>query len=149
MHITGESLMNDGSSYVFFSIASSLWYEQLNLPQNLEITTVSGYIVYFFRMSLGGTTMGAVFGFALLVLLWELDRRLERQYDILQVVLGLTAAYLCFYVCDALLDMSGIMAVVACGLVVNRFGKGMINDEELMHSYLSLVGIIILTYFLD
>jgi hypothetical protein len=47
------------------------------------------------------------------------------------------------------LDMSGIMAVVACGLVVNRFGKGMINDEELMHSYLSLVGIIILTYFLD
>lgn len=149
MHITGESLMNDGSSYVFFTIASSIWYEHLNLPRpdDLEInTTLAGYIVYFFRMSLGGTTVGAVFGFALLVLLWELDRRLERQYDILQVVLGLTAAYLCFYVCDAIWEMSGIMAVVACGLVVNRFGKGMINDEELMHSYLSLVSIIILTF---
>lgn len=141
--------MNDGSSYVFFTIASSIWYEHLNLPRpdDLEInTTLAGYIVYFFRMSLGGTTVGAVFGFALLVLLWELDRRLERQYDILQVVLGLTAAYLCFYVCDAIWEMSGIMAVVACGLVVNRFGKGMINDEELMHSYLSLVSIIILTF---
>ena len=142
--------MNDGSSYVFFTIASSIWYEHLNLPRpdDLEInTTLAGYIVYFFRMSLGGTTVGAVFGFALLVLLWELDRRLERQYDILQVVLGLTAAYLCFYVCDAtILHMSGIMAVVACGLVVNRFGKGMINDEELMHSYLSLVSMIILTF---
>ena len=141
--------MNDGSSYVFFTIASSIWYEHLNLPRpdDLEInTTLAGYIVYFFRMSLGGTTVGAVFGFALLVLLRELDRRLERQYDILQVVLGLTAAYLCFYVCDAIWEMSGIMAVVACGLVVNRFGKGMINDEELMHSYLSLVSIIILTF---
>ena len=141
--------MNDGSSYVFFTIASSIWYKHLRLPRpdDLEInTTLAGYIVYFFRMSLGGTTVGAVFGFALLVLLWELDRRLERQYDILQVVLGLTAAYLCFYVCDAIWEMSGIMAVVACGLVVNRFGKGMINDEELMHSYLSLVSIIILTF---
>ena len=148
MHITGESLMNDGSSYVFFTIASSLWYEHLKLPRpdDLDITTLAGYIGYFFRMSLGGTAIGVVFGFALLVLLRELDRRLERQYDILQVVLGLTAAYLCFYVCDAIWEMSGIMAVVACGLVVNRFGKGMINDEELMHSYLSLVGIIILTF---
>ena len=140
--------MNDGSSYVFFKIASSLWYERLKLPRpdGLNITTLAGYIGYFFRMSLGGTTIGVVFGFALLVLLRELDRRLERQYDILQVVLGLTAAYLCFYVCDAIWEMSGIMAVVACGLVVNRFGKGMINDEELMHSYLSLVSIIILTF---
>jgi len=140
MHIAGESLMNDGSSYVFFMIASSLWYKQLGLTPTsmLEYDDVAGYIGYFFQMSLGGIGMGLVFGFALLVVLRSFDRRLERQYDILQVVLGLTTAYLCFYVCDQMLDVSGIMAVVTCGLVINRFGKGMINDEELMHSYLSL-----------
>lgn len=140
MHIAGESLMNDGSSYVFFTIASSLWYKQLGLAHTLEYD-VAGYIGYFFQMSLGGIGMGLVFGFALLVVLRGFDRRLERQYDILQVVLGLTTAYLCFYVCDQMLDVSGIMAVVTCGLVINRFGKGMINDEELMHSYLSLVNV--------
>ena len=142
MHIAGESLMNDGSSYVFFTIASSLWYKQLGLTHihTLEYD-VAGYIGYFFQMSLGGIGMGLVFGFALLVVLRGFDRRLERQYDILQVVLGLTTAYLCFYVCDQMLEVSGIMAVVTCGLVINRFGKGMINDEELMHSYLSLVNV--------
>ena len=143
MHIAGESLMNDGSSYVFFTIASSLWYKQLGLTPTsmLEYDDVAGYIGYFFQMSLGGIGMGLVFGFALLVVLRSFDRRLERQYDILQVVLGLTTAYLCFYVCDQMLEVSGIMAVVTCGLVINRFGKGMINDEELMHSYLSLVNV--------
>ena len=142
MHIAGESLMNDGSSYVFFTIASSLWYKQLGLTLTSTLEyDVAGYIGYFFQMSLGGIGMGLVFGFALLVVLRSFDRRLERQYDILQVVLGLTTAYLCFYVCDQMLDVSGIMAVVTCGLVINRFGKGMINDEELMHSYLSLVNV--------
>ena len=142
MHISGESLMNDGSSFVFFIIAANIWYKTIGLEPENDITGVADSIIFFFRMSLGGIAVGALLGIALLGFLHELDRRLERKFDIVQVVIGLTTAYLCFYVCDQILEMSGIMAVVACGTVVNRFGKGMVNDEHLMHSYLSLVRII-------
>jgi hypothetical protein len=40
-----------------------------------------------------------------------------------------------------MLTMSGVVATVALGVVVNRFGRGMINDEGLMSSYLALVRI--------
>ena len=142
MHISGESLMNDGSSYVFFRIASQLWYLAVGLPVQIDITTWEKGIRYFFRMSFGGTLMGTLFGFGLLGILWELDRKMEKDFDIIQVVLGLSAAYLCYFVCDQVIQMSGVIATVACGIVVNRFGRGLIHDKELMSSYLALVGLV-------
>lgn len=138
MHISGESLMNDGSSYVFFQIAVQLWYAYIGLPVQHEIGTWGAGLVYFFRMSLGGTVVGTIFGFGLLGVLWELDRRMEREFDIIQVVFGLTTAYLCYFVCDQIITMSGVMSTVACGLVVNRFGRGLIHDKDMMSSYLAL-----------
>ena len=142
MHISGESLMNDGSSYVFFQIAAQIWYGMVGLPVQHDLATWSKGIAYFFRMSLGGSLIGSLFGFGLLGVLWELDRRMERDFDIIQVVFGLTTAYLCYFVCDQILTMSGVMATVMVGIVVNRFGKGLIHDKELMSSYLALVGIV-------
>jgi NhaP-type Na+/H+ or K+/H+ antiporter len=140
MHISGESLLNDGSSFVFFTIFSQLFYIQLDIadPDSPESISVVDGLLIFVRMSVGGTCVGAGFGGALLLILWELDRRLEREFDILQVVMGLTTAYLCYFVCDQLLGMSGVVAVVTCGVLVNYLGRGMINDEKLMESYLVL-----------
>jgi len=138
MHFAGESIFNDGSSYVFFTIASNLWFKGIGIDQEVDISGWGKGLLFFFQMSVGGVVVGALFGVALIFLLHELDRKMERQFDILQVVLSLTTAYLCFFFCDQNLDVSGIMAVATCGLVVNRFGKGMVNDEELMHSYMVL-----------
>ncbi|KAG7343805.1 cyclic nucleotide-binding protein [Nitzschia inconspicua] len=140
IHISGESLLNDGSSFVFFTIFSQLFYINMGIPDedsSDDISVWDGFLV-FVRMSMGGTCVGAGFGAALLLIIWELDRRLEREFDILQVVFGLTAAYLCYFICDQLLGMSGVVAVVTCGVIVNYFGRGMINDEKLMESYLVL-----------
>lgn len=140
MHISGESLLNDGSSFVFFTIFSQLYYEYLNiLPVGTEAMTVSSGFVLFIRMSLGGTLIGCLFGLGLLTVLRQLDRRMEREFDVLQVVSGLATAYLCFYVCDQILTMSGVVACVTLGVVVNAFGKSMINDERLMGNYLTVV----------
>jgi len=145
MHISGESLMNDGSSYVFFQIASQLWYDSVGLQVQNDIGTWGKSITYFFRMSFGGTLVGALFGFGLLGVLWELDRRMERDFDIIQVVFGLATAYLCYFVCDQIIGMSGVIATVACGIVVNRFGRGLIHDKELMSSYLALADFLLNT----
>jgi NhaP-type Na+/H+ or K+/H+ antiporter len=140
IHISGESLLNDGSAFVFFAIFSQLFYlhEEIAATDSPDTITVGDGVLMFVRMSIGGTCVGAAFAAALLLILWELDRRLEREFDILQVIAGLTTAYLCYFVCDQLLGMSGVVAVVVCGVIVNYYGRGMINDEELMESYLIL-----------
>ncbi|KAL3916191.1 MAG: hypothetical protein SGILL_005292 [Bacillariaceae sp.] len=140
MHISGESLLNDGSSFVFFTIFSQLFYIALGVgdEDTPESVSVGEGFALFFRMSLGGTVVGAVFGAGLVFILWELDRRLEREFDILQVAAGLTVAYLCYFVCDQILIMSGVVAVVTLGVIVNYFARGLINDESLMESYLML-----------
>jgi len=79
------------------------------------------------------------FAAVLIGVLYELDRRLDREYDVLQVVAAVSVAYLAYYVADAVLEMSGIIATVTVGITSAAFGKGLINDEELMDSYLKLV----------
>ena len=137
MHITGESLLNDGSSVVFFTIAMSVWFDSINLrsgnEQEEHITdNYMNMFIFFIRMSMGGMIVGGLFGAALNFLLGELDTRMEKKHDILQPVCALSVAYICYWFCDEKLSMSGIIAIVTCGLVVNRFGKGLINDAELM-----------------
>jgi hypothetical protein len=140
LHISGESLLNDGSAIVFFTLFSRMYYGEMGiLAEGIDDITVANGFSLFFRMSLGGTAMGLVFGFGLLGILWQLDRKLEREFDVLQVVSGLATAYLCFWVCDQILTMSGIAACVTLGIVVNCYGRGMINDAKLMGNYLSLV----------
>ena len=115
--------MNDGSSYVLFQIASQMWYQEVGLPLSFDFGTWQASLAYFVRMSLGGTLVGMAFGFGLLGILGELGRKLEKDFDVIQVVFGLATAYLCYFVCDQIITMSGIIATLACGIVVNRFWK--------------------------
>lgn len=90
-------------------------------------------------MSLGGVAIGLAFAMALVTVLYFLDLRLERDYDVLQAVAVLSIAYISYYVADTVLEMSGIVACVTCGIVSAAWGRGLINDTEMMDTYLSLM----------
>jgi hypothetical protein len=90
-------------------------------------------------MSLGGTAVGMAFAAGLLIVLYELDRRLEPEYNVLQVVAALTIAYLSYYVSEQICNMSGVIACVVCGITARALGRGLITDNQLMDSYLSLM----------
>ena len=137
MHIQGESLLNDGSAFVFFTLFSQMFYYELGIPGVEQISVGDGFVL-FFQMSLGGIAVGIAFGIGLLGLIYELDRRLEKEFDILQVVAGISAAYLAYWVCDQILTMSGVVACVSLGIVVNGFGRSMINDEKSFGQFLAL-----------
>ena len=142
MHITGESLLNDGSSVVLFTIAMSVWFEYIDLAgvkDEESINSVAEGLIFFLREALGGCVVGTVIGFALDFVLGLLDTNMEKNFDILQPVTAIMVSYGCYYVCDEMVNVSGMIGVVACGLFVNRYGKGLINDEELMNDYLVLV----------
>ena len=135
MHISGESLLNDGAAVVFYHIFSSRFYYEMGIPGiGEEIGWAEGFLL-FFRLSLGGMCIGIAFGVGTVIVLYNLNRRLSGEDSVVQVVLTITAAYLTFFVSEILAGCSGIIAVMFCGLVVKAIGETMINDTELMHHF--------------
>lgn len=135
IHISGESLLNDGSAVVFFHIFSSRFFYELGVEGFGEhIGWVRGFVM-FFRLSLGGACIGTIFGIGLVTLLFNLNRRLSQEENVIQVTATITVAYLAFFVSEIILHCSGIIAVVVCGITAKAFGETLLNDLQLTHSF--------------
>lgn len=135
IHVSGESLLNDGSAVVFFNIFSArFWYEIGVEDVGENIGWGQGFLM-FFRLSLGGMCIGIAFGLGLLIILYKLDRRLSGEDSVVQVVATITTAYLVFFTAEILAKCSGIIAVVFCGVVVKAFGEHLYNDPHLSHHF--------------
>eukprot|EP00804_Cyclotella_cryptica_P028004 CCRYP_003873-RA/>CCRYP_003873-RA protein AED:0.08 eAED:0.08 QI:1873/1/0.87/1/0.85/0.75/8/36/800 len=134
VHIAGESLMNDGSSVVFFRIFSSRFFYELGFHGFEQIGWFRG-LALFFRLSLGGACIGLLFGIGLVTILFNLNRRLSKDENVLQVTATIMTAYLSFFVSEIMADCSGIIAVVFCGLTTKAFGISFINDSHLTEDF--------------
>lgn len=138
MHISGEALMNDGSAVVFFTVFSALFLYELDIGLGKDASVGEAFVT-FFRMSLGGAAVGIGFAFALVVVLHKLNRRYDGEETVLQVVIIITAAYLSFYTSEIVCKMSGVLAVVFCGVFTNAFGASLISDWKVLTSFLSIL----------
>ena len=133
MHISGESLLNDGSVVVLFNVFSRLYYHEQGFPPSSgekDYTYLEGF-EYFFRLVLGGTAIGIAFGLLTVLMLYLLNRRLSERENLVQVVLLISAAYLGYFVADVLAGCSGIMCTITAGVVVKVLGEPFINDRDL------------------
>jgi NhaP-type Na+/H+ or K+/H+ antiporter len=137
MHISGESLLNDGSAIVFYVIFKTLFLYELGIGG--EKIGVGQGVLQFIEMSLGAAAVGIAFGLALSICLYFLNRRFSVEESIVQVTATICIAYLCFYVAEALLHMSGVLAVVCCGVVTKAFASTLIIDQEMMAKFWGLV----------
>jgi NhaP-type Na+/H+ or K+/H+ antiporter len=138
-HISGESLLNDGSAVVFFTVFSGLFLYELDIGLGEESTVLEGFQI-FVRMAVGGVSVGMAFALALVGILYKLDRRLDREETVLQVAATVTTAYLSFYTAQVTCEMSGVIAVVTCGILTKAFGGGFIEDHShVMESFWSLL----------
>mmetsp|Transcript_12076 Transcript_12076/g.34529 ORF Transcript_12076/g.34529 Transcript_12076/m.34529 type:complete len:815 (+) Transcript_12076:107-2551(+) len=139
LHLNGESLLNDASAVVLYTIFSLQFLSELDID---GLGTTIGWpegIEIFFRMSLGGVAVGILFAIGLILMMYELDRRLDQENNVVQVALAVTVAYLAYYTAEMQFSMSGIVACVTCGILSSAYGKGLINDQSMMDSYLSLL----------
>ncbi|KAL7554240.1 hypothetical protein ACHAWF_017833 [Thalassiosira exigua] len=139
VHISGESLLNDGSAVVFFFVFGGLFLEELGIHELGGESTVGQAFLIFFRMSLGGLAIGLAFAVALVFVLFHLDRRMEKEEVVLQVAATVTVAYLSFYTSEVVCKCSGVIACVACGIATRAFGSGMIADWQVMDGFWSLL----------
>ena len=137
-HIAGESLLNDGSAIVFYVIFSQRYLFELETEGYGQDFNIGEGFVLFFQESLGGVAVGIAFGLGLVGILYTLNRRYEQEENVVQVGASITTAYLCFYSAD-INKMSGVMAVVFCGITTRAVGTVMINDLELWENFWNIV----------
>jgi len=76
VHVSGESLMNDGSGVVFFHIFSTRFFYELGFNGFKDVEWARGFLL-FVRLSFGGACIGLFFGIGLVVILFNLNRRLS------------------------------------------------------------------------
>ena len=109
--VEGESLFNDGAAIVIFGLAAAGGAQ----------FTVGGAIGEFLQVSLGGLAVGAALGYLVArVLLKHLDDHLIETAITLALAFGA-------YVAAETLHLSGILAVVAAGVIVGEVGLGNIS----------------------
>jgi len=105
MIVSGESLLNDGSAIVMWSF---FFGQYRGIVRNLS--------VFLLQLVFGGVGVGLLFGAVLLYWLSHLSRRHGHEDAIRQVSLTIAGAYSCFYVAEATLEVSGVLAVVTMGM---------------------------------
>lgn len=132
--LEGESLLNDGTAYVFFLVC-------------LDIVTKGSFelwpsIIKFFKLSLGGPVFGTIVGW--LASKWIISIAKDSN---LIVVITFFTCYLVFYVAEIVLNLSGSLALVALGVYMSQFAKVKLSEENshAVHNVWSFCGFVLET----
>ncbi len=115
--IEGESLLNDGTALVMFTIL-------IKIVEGDSSDSVGDYFLTFVKMSIGGAVFGTVF--AVIIVQWL---RMIFNDALAEISVTLAGAYLCFFVAEYFLNVSGIIAVVCLGLYFGHSGKTSVSPE--------------------
>ena len=146
--IEGESLLNDGTAIVFFSLFYGFALGTTTEVQALPVVAEFVWVVS------AGLIIGAAVGWAVLWIIGQLINQ-----PLIEITLSITAAYLTFIIAESL-HVSGVVALVAVALMFSTIGRTRISPEiahflhqfwEMM-TYLAntliflIVGIVIMTH---
>ena len=116
--VEGESLFNDATAIVLFTILSAM------VVGGQEADFLSGavdFIVVFF----GGVAVGLVVGYGFC---WLIGRM--RDLPLVEVTLTLALAYLVFILGEHYLHVSGVMAAVTAALVLGSYGRTKVSPAS-------------------
>ena len=116
--IEGESLVNDGTAIVVFSLLNEIAKGVTKTP--LEI------FLFFIWVPVGALLVGV--GVAAGCHAW-LGLGAVAGDHIVQISVTLFACYLCFLVAEFEAEASGVLAVVVLGVSIGAFGRGFFTGE--------------------
>lgn len=132
--IEGESLLNDGTSIVIFTVLFSLMVGGAG-----TIVSPAGIALDFVRIVAGGLVVGLVL--ALCVSAW-----LSRTFNdpLVEITLTVILAYAAMILAEGLFHVSGVIAIVTAGLWMSARGRVLISPEveHFLHQFWEMLAYI-------
>ena len=129
--VEGESLLNDGTAIVVFSLLVRM------LTGEVTEFSVGEALLRFAVVVSGGVAVG-------LVLALVLSKWIEEMFNdpLSEITLTLVLAYAAMVIAEGILHVSGVMAVVVAGLWMSATGKRKISPEiqEFLHRFWHMLG---------
>lgn len=122
--IDGEALLNDGSAIVIYEVLVELAVPGRSM-------TAAEIAWMFCRIAFGGPLLGIVMG---KLSVWSLSKVFNDS--VIEITITLSSAYITYYLAETTLHVSGVLAVVALGVVISA-NKVSISPEveEFVHSF--------------
>ncbi|UJL47734.1 sodium:proton antiporter [Virgibacillus sp. NKC19-16] len=114
--VEGESLLNDGTSIVLFSIFLGMFVNETSFSLGM-------FLGEFLFVSIGGIVLGVAFG-------WLMSKAVHySKHRTYQVMLSVIVAYGSFYLGE-LIGVSGVLSTVTAGMMLSfEFGKNIKEDH--------------------
>jgi CPA1 family monovalent cation:H+ antiporter len=103
--LQGESLFNDATAIVLFSIFIAI------ATGKQEVSNISVFFMRFLLVLLGGAFVGLVIGF---ITYW-ITKLIKNK--VLYALICLVSAYLSFFLAEYHLSISGVISVLSCGII--------------------------------
>jgi len=140
--VEGESLLNDGSAVVAAYVFRD-WVMGSEAPSDMKFCTTDpptgGCILHYFcHVSFGGAAIGVAAG---IILYFWLQLARSRHSVLLEMSLVLLAVYGSFFLAESL-HISGVLAVVALGIVMTANVKARLSHDgrHSHHTILAQIG---------
>uniref|UniRef100_A0A915ASD2 Sodium/hydrogen exchanger n=1 Tax=Parascaris univalens TaxID=6257 RepID=A0A915ASD2_PARUN len=121
--VFGESLLNDAVTIVLYHALGAM--ARIG-PENLETEDFIKASVSFFLVAFGGITIGMVWA-----AITGLTTRFSDKVQVVQPLICLLFPYLAYLISESV-HMSGILAIVVCGLAMKRYVRGNLSEKSLV-----------------
>lgn len=123
--IVGESLLNDGSAMVLFTLFS-------DIVQGTKATAPM-VIIFFLKLALGSCVLGVGIGLFTNRVMRYLDHPVRKTDIALQAFVTVCSAYFSFILAQSTLEISGVLCSSAAGLMLAWLAPPFILHHHTMH----------------
>ena len=124
--VRGESIINDGVSFVFYSMTDS--FTKIEADGNRHITAVDVVlgILSFFTISLGGLIIGMLLG---IFSSW-MSKHTDHKMRMVEPMVIFLSDYLAYLLAE-MLGWSGVISLFGCALMQAQYGFKNLSDNAL------------------
>ena len=129
--IIGESLMNDGTAMVLFT----LFYDLMKG----ESYSASDVILFFIEETIGSPFLGIAFGLVAAYCLSKVNRPLSSIDTTVQTAITVCCAYLVFFTAQFSCHISGVLACCGAGLMLSWLAPPLFLEPQTLHNIWSFV----------
>lgn len=141
--IEGESLLNDGTAIVAFVLLFGVVTGAQVMVTETGDFDIFGFLtntaVGFGKIGAAGGLLGVLFG--LIAILWV---RKVFNDPMIEITVILVTSFAVFFICEHFFHVSGVLGLVALGIVMAGVGKTRISPEveHFMHEFWELVAFV-------